>query len=332
LPNGDAYYQYAIHHYTTTDMTPDEIHNLGLQEVARIKGEMQTILDGLGYQGMPFSQAMAEVAEASGVYQMNTQAGKEQVLDAFEQVIADADRNISSQFDIKPRIGVEVRAVPPEKEGSSPGGFYFAPALDGSRPGIFYVNLGRPSFPRYQIATLAYHEAIPGHHFQLGIQTELQNVPTFQRSGIFPPSTGYTEGWALYAEQLAFDAGFYDNDPYGNLGRLQAELFRSARLVVDTGIHSKRWTMQQANKYMDDTLGQPPGSYSGEIVRYIGWPGQALGYKIGQLKILELKAHAQQELGSKFEIKEFHNVLLQNGTVPLEVLETLVENYIASKK
>ena len=332
LPNGDAYYRYAIHHYTTTDMTPDEIHTLGLSEVARVKGEMQAILDGLGYKGLGFSQALSKVAEASGSYQTNTPAAREELLNAFRAIIAEADKNVASQFDIKPKVAVEVRAVPPEKQASSAGGFYFAPALDGSRPGIFYVNLGRPNYPKYQIPTLAYHEAVPGHHFQLGIQTELKGVPTFQRSGIFPPSTGYTEGWALYAEQLAYEAGFYKNDPYGNLGRLQAELFRSARLVVDTGIHWKKWTQQQANKYMDDTLGQPPGAYNGEVVRYIAWPGQALGYKIGQLKILELKEHAQKELGAKFNIKEFHNILLQNGTVPLEVLETLVDGYVASKK
>ncbi len=332
LPNGDAYYQYAIHHYTTTDMTPEEIYNLGLSEVARVRGEMQTILDGLGYKGLGFADAMNKVAEDSGSYQTRTQAQKEQVLDAFQALIIDANNRIASQFDIKPTIGVEVRAVPTEKEAGSPGGYYFAPALDGSRPGIFYVNLGRPTFPKYQMPTLAYHEAIPGHHFQLGIQTELTNVPTFQRSGIFPTSTGYTEGWGLYAEQLAYEAGFYKDDPYGNLGRLQAELFRSARLVVDTGIHWKRWTRAQANKYMEDTLGTPPGSYASEVDRYIAWPGQALGYKIGELKIVELREKAKKALGSKFDIKEFHDVVLQNGTVPLEVLETLVDNYIASKK
>lgn len=331
LPNGDAYYRYAIKHYTTTDMSPDEIHEIGLSEVARIRGEMQVILDGLGYGGLSFADAMGRVAEDGGSYSTNTQAAKEELLDAFRAIIADADSRISGQFDMKPRIGVEVRAVPEEKEAGSAGGFYFLPSLDGTRPGIFYVNLGRPNYPKYQIATLAYHEAVPGHHFQLGIQSELESVPTFQRSGVFPSASGYTEGWALYAEQLAYEAGFYDNDPYGNLGRLQAELFRSARLVVDTGIHSKRWNWNQANQYMEDTLGQPPGTYSGEVARYISWPGQALAYKIGQLKILELRERARQELGADFNIKEFHNVLLGNGTVPLEVMETLVEDWIASK-
>ena len=326
------YYRYAIHHYTTTDMTPEEIHTLGLSEVARVRGEMQTILDDLGYKGLSFAAAMDKVGDASGNYPTTTQAEKQIVVDAFTKLINDASTNVASQFDIKPKIGLEVRAVPVEKQGGSAGGFYFAPALDGSRPGIFYVNLGRPSFAKYAMPTLAYHEGVPGHHFQLGIQSELKGVPTFQRSGIFPSSTGYTEGWALYAEQLMYDAGFYKDDPYGNLGRLEAELFRSARLVVDTGIHWKHWTQAEANKYMEETLGTSPGSYAGEVARYISWPGQALGYKIGELKIDGLKKQAQQELGAKFNIKEFHNVVLQNGTVPLEVLETLVKGYIASKK
>jgi uncharacterized protein (DUF885 family) len=332
LPNGDAYYAYLVRHHTTTNMTPEQVHNLGLQEVARVQGEMRKILDDLGYKGMGFREALNKVGEDSGVYQLNSQQAKDQVVAQFRTLIDNANRDIASQFDIKPKSAVEVRAVPPEKECCTAGGFYFQPALDGSRPGIFYVNLGRPTFLKYQMPTLAYHEGIPGHHFQLGVQTELTGVLTFQRSGVFPPATGYTEGWALYAEKLAYEAGFYKNDPYGNLGRLQAELFRSARLVVDTGIHWKHWNFQQANKYMDDTLGQAPGFYQGEVGRYISWPGQALAYKTGELKILEIRDKAKKELGSKFNIKEFHNVVLQNGTLPLATLETAVNAYIASKK
>ncbi|MEO8286719.1 MAG: DUF885 domain-containing protein [Chloroflexota bacterium] len=332
LPNGDAYYRYAIHHQTSTDMTPEEIHNLGLSEVTRIRAEMRTILDGMGYKNSSFIDAMDKMRDASGVYPLNTQADKDKLLDVFRTTIDRADKGISSQFDIKPKIGLEVRAVPQDKEAGSPGGFYFAPALDGSRPGIFYANLGRGSYPKYQIPTLAYHEAIPGHHFQLGIQTELKNVPTFQKSGIFPPANAYVEGWALYAEQLMYDAGFYKDDPAGNLGRLQAELFRSARLVVDTGIHWKHWTREQAISYMDDTLGTRGGAYTGEVERYIAWPAQALAYKTGSLKILALRDRAQKALGAKFNIKEFHNAVLQNGSMPLSTLETIIDNYIASKK
>jgi uncharacterized protein (DUF885 family) len=332
LPNGEAYYRYAIHNQTTTDMTPEEIHNLGLSEVARVRGEMRTILDGMGYKDKSFGDAMNAARQASGVYRLSSQADKDRLVADFRAIIDKANKGVADLFDLKPKIGIEVRAVPPNKEAGSPGGFYFAPALDGSRPGIFYVNLGRPVYFKLDMPTLAYHEAIPGHHFQVGIQTELTGVPTFQKSGVFPPSTGYTEGWALYAEQLAYDIGFYKDDPYGNLGRLQAELFRSARLVVDTGIHWKHWTREQAIAYMDYTLGTQGGAYTTEVERYIAWPAQALGYKIGQLKILSLRDKAQKALGSKFDFKEFHDVILRNGTMPLATLETVVNNYIASKK
>jgi uncharacterized protein (DUF885 family) len=293
---------------------------------------MRKILDGMGYQNKGFADAMDAARQASGVYHLNTQADKDRLVADFRTIIDKASTNIAPYFNLKPKIGVEVRAVPPNKEAGSPGGFYFAPALDGSRPGIFYVNLGRPVYYKLDMPTLAYHEAVPGHHFQLGIQTELTGVPTFQKSGVFPPSTGYTEGWGLYAEQLAYDAGFYKDDPYGNLGRLQAELFRSARLVVDTGIHWKHWTREQAIAYMDDTLSTTGGAYTGEVNRYIAWPAQALAYKIGELKLVALRDRAQKELGPKFDIKEFHDIVLRSGTVPLATLETMINNYIAAKK
>ncbi|MDQ3705910.1 MAG: DUF885 domain-containing protein [Chloroflexota bacterium] len=328
LPNGDAYYRWIVRRHTNTDMTPEEIHNLGLKEVARIRGEIRAALDALGHKNPDLKAAMNEAARASGAYATNTQAGRDDILNAFRNAITEAEKNISGQFDVKPKARLEVRAV---EGGGGSGAYYVPPAVDGSRPGVFYVNLGRPSYNKYEVPTLAYHEGVPGHHFQLGIQTELQNVPMFQKSG-YPMFTSYAEGWALYAEKLMYEAGAYKNDPYGNLGRLQAELFRAARLVVDTGIHYKRWNASQANAYMDETLFFPPGGYSNEVNRYIMWPGQALSYKVGELRILEVRQRAKDALGSKFNIKEFHNVLLQNGGMPLPVLELAVENYIAGKR
>ena len=324
LPNGDAYYRWIVRHHTNTDMTPEEVHNLGLKEVTRIRGEIRAALDSLGYKNPDLKAAMNEAAAASGAYATNTQAGRDDILNAFRTTISEAEKNVAGQFDVKPKARLEVRAV---EGGGGVGAYYVAPAVDGSRPGVFYVNLGRASYNKYEVPTLAYHEGVPGHHFQLGVQTELQNVPMFQKSG-FPLFTAYAEGWALYAEKLMYESGAYKNDPYGNLGRLQAELFRAARLVVDTGIHYKRWTRDQANAYMDETLFFPPGGYSNEVNRYIMWPGQALSYKSGELKILALRQHAKDALGSKFDIKAFHNVLLQNGGMPLPVLELAVENYI----
>jgi uncharacterized protein (DUF885 family) len=309
-------------------MTPEEVHNLGLKEVTRIRGEIRAALDNLGHKNPDLKAAMNEAAAASGAYATNTQAGRDDILNAFRAKIAEAETLAASQFDVKPKARLEVRAV---EGGGGAGAYYIAPAVDGSRPGVFYVNLGRQSYNKYEVPTLAYHEGVPGHHFQLGIQTELQNVPMFQKSG-YPMFTSYAEGWALYAEKLMYESGAYNNDPYGNLGRLQSELFRAARLVVDTGIHYKRWNAGQANAYMDETLFSPPGGYSNEVSRYIMWPGQALSYKVGELRILEVRQHAKDALGSKFNIKEFHNVMLQNGGMPMPVLELAVENYIASKK
>jgi uncharacterized protein (DUF885 family) len=324
LPNGDAYYRWIVRHHTNTDMTPEEVHNLGLKEVARVMGEIRAALDSLGYKNPDLKAAMNEAAAASGAYATNTEAGRQEVLSAFRGIIDNAYQNITGQFDMKPKARLEIKAV---QGGGGVGAYYVAPAVDGSRPGTFYVNLGRPSYNKLELPTLAYHEGVPGHHFQLGIQTELQNVPMFQKSG-YPLFTAYAEGWALYTEKLMFEIGSYKADPYGNLGRLQAELFRAARLVVDTGIHYKKWTREQANAYMDETLFFPPGGYSNEVSRYIMWPGQALSYKIGEQKILAVRQHAKDALGGKFNIKEFHNVLLQNGGMPLPVLELAVENYI----
>ncbi len=331
LPNGDAYYRYMVRHHTGTAMTPEEVHNLGLREVTRIQGEIRQALDALGHKNLSLQAGIQAVAQAAGFYRTDTEAGKQEVLNAFRAIIDRAQNNISSQFDLKPKAPVEVRAVPVEQQATAPGGYYFAPSVDGTRPGVFYANLGIPSYAKYNMPTLAYHEAVPGHHFQLSVQVELQGVPLFQKASIFPLPTSFVEGWGLYAEKLASEAGFYKDDPHGNIGRLKAELFRASRLVVDTGIHWKRWTRQQAIDYMDQANATSGGAYTGEVNRYIAWPGQALAYKVGELKILDLREQARTKLGSKFNIKEFHNIVLGSGSLPLSVLEQAVGQYVGSK-
>jgi uncharacterized protein (DUF885 family) len=219
--------------------------------------------------------------------------------------------------------------VVPVEQPNGPAAYYVDPAVDGSRPGAFYVNLAVGAFPRYSMPTLAYHEAIPGHHLQTAIQQRLRDVPSFRKGSFF---TAYVEGWALYAEYLAWEAGFYADDPYGNLGRLQDELFRAARLVVDTGIHAKGWTRERAIRYMVENVGRPEARVIAEVERYIAWPGQATSYKMGMLKILELRQRASEALGTGFDIKEFHSVILKNGALPLEILERVVDDYIQAHR
>ncbi len=326
LPDGDAYYRYLVQHHTNTTMTPEEVHNLGLREVSRIQSELRQALAALGYGDRSLAAGIQAVIEAGGVYPTDTPAGKQAVLDAFRALIARASTNLGPQFDRVPQTALEVRAVPPEQEAGAPGGYYLQPALDGSRPGVFYANLGGGVYPKYSMPTLAYHEAIPGHHFQLSTQVELQGIPLFQKAPVFPFPTAFVEGWGLYAEQLAAEAGLYQDDPYGNIGRLKAELFRASRLVVDTGIHWKHWSRQQAIDYMDAANGTTGGAYTAEVERYIAWPGQALAYKVGELTILDLRERARTQLGDRFAIKAFHNAVLGSGSLPLPVLEQAVNH------
>ena len=317
FPDGDEYYAYALRHHTTTDMTADEIHQLGLHEVERIHREMRTIFDGLG---LPEDESLSElfdrVASRSGfVY------GSE-VVETYESLIEEAEQNLDAAFDIFP--SAEVIVI-----GGPIGGLYVPGSLDGSRPGAFYANVGG-SEPVYGMPTLTYHETIPGHHLQISLAQEL-DLPFFRTDILF---TGYAEGWALYAEQLAWELGWYEDDPYGNLGRLQYEVFRAARLVTDTGIHAKGWDYDQALEYMRENVGFDPAvvNLEFEVSRYVVWPGQATAYKVGMLKILELREKARDELGDQFDLKEFHRVILGNGSMPLEVLEQVVNKYIDDKR
>lgn len=330
LPDGDKWYAFQLRSNTTTDMTPEEVYQLGVSEVGRIEKEMRTILTSIGVPDTgSVGSILTHFAKDSLFLYPENATGKEQCLKDYQTIIDEIDNNMGDIFDIRPKMGVKVEAVPEFKQLGAPGAYYNPPAMDGTRPGIFYANMrSMAEIPKYGMRTLSYHEAIPGHHFQIAIQQELTGVPTFRK---VLPFTAYAEGWALYAERLAWEYGF-QKDPYSDLGRLQAEIFRAVRLVVDVGIHHKRWTREQAIDYMIEKTGMPEGDVVAEIERYIVWPGQACAYKVGQLKILQLRDYARKELGDKFNIKEFHNVVLMNGSMPLSILEELVKQYVKEKK
>jgi uncharacterized protein (DUF885 family) len=319
FPNGEQYYAYLLRNETSTDLTPEEIHQLGLVEVDRIKAEMRQAFNELGYPAdESFSASLGRAISEGGVYDISTQAGKDEYIGAVEAIIAEADQRMDEVFDIGPSWGVEV-------VGGPMGGYYTPGAADGSRPGAYHVGILGSRVNKFLEPTTAYHEAIPGHHYQIATGQTL-DVPMFRKEGSY---NGYVEGWALYAERLAYEMGLYEADPYGNIGRLQMELLRAVRLVTDTGIHAKGWTRQEARSYMDEAMGVP-GYFSYEVDRYVVAPAQATGYKIGMLKILELRQRAMDALGDQFDIKEFHNVVIGNGALPLEILERLIDDYIAT--
>ncbi len=330
LPNGDEMYRLALKFFTTTEYTPDQIHRLGLQEVDRIQAEMLAILEAEGWDtGAGFEALMENLKGDPRFYYSDTDEGREQILADYRAIIEEISAGLSDAFDVMPAAKVEVRRIPEFKEKTAPGAYYEQPAMDGSRPGVFFANLWDiKATPKYGMRTLAYHEAVPGHHFQLAIQQEQEDLPFFRR---MIPFTAYSEGWALYAERVGWELGFLD-DPYDNVGRLQAELFRAVRLVVDTGIHSQRWSRERAIEYLIANTGIAESDAVSEIERYFVLPGQACAYKVGMMKILELRELAQAELGDAFDIREFHNVVLTNGSMPLTLLERLVREYIDAKR
>ena len=329
LKNGDEYYQWILRYHSATDMTPEEIHSLGLREVERIESEMKSVLAEQGYSSASVAELMDRLAKEERFLYSDTDEGRNQILTDYAEMLSEIDTACDRYFAVRPKQTVQVQRVPIFKEETSGGAYYNPPSLDGSRPGVFYVNLRSvEENPKFGMRTLAYHEAIPGHHFQFAVAQEVKGIPTFRR---VYPFTAYVEGWALYAERLAWEMGF-QKDPYSNLGRLQAELFRAVRLVVDTGIHHKRWTRQEAISYMLEKTGLPETEVITEIERYIVMPGQACAYKVGMIKILELRDRAQRELGSAYDIRDFHDVLLKNGSVPLHILERIVDDHISQRK
>jgi len=329
LPNGDAYYAYLLRSNTSTDYSPEQLHQLGLSEVQRIAALMNEILRQLGRQQATVGEALQIIGEDSAFSYAAGDEGREQALAVAVAAIEESGAVMPAAFSRLPLAAVEVRRVPEFQEQSRASASYNPPALDGSRPGIFWLNLRAPDqdFTTFDLRTTVFHEAIPGHHFQLALAQEIEDVPNFRKS---LPFTAYAEGWALYAEQLAWEYGLQD-DPYDNLGRLQAEMWRAVRLVVDTGIHYKRWTRQQAIDYMIANTGLPESTVVTEIERYIVMPGQACSYKMGMLKILELRERSRKILGERFDIREFHEAVLMNGSLPLGILEAVVDDYIAAR-
>lgn len=325
MPDGEAYYAWLVRMHTTTDMTPEQVHELGLAEVARIEAEMDAILRGQGLASGTIGARVDRISRRPDQLYPDTDEGRAQILADFQAIIGEIDEGLEDWFDIRPTAPVRVERVPEFREATAPGAYYQPPALDGSRPGVFYMNLRDVAeIPRFSMRTLAYHEATPGHHFQIALQQELRGVPTFRR---VLPFTAYAEGWALYAERVAWEAGFLA-DPLDDLGRLQAEMFRAVRLVVDTGLHDQRWTRERAIAYMREKTGMPQGDVVAEIERYLVMPGQALAYKVGMEHILMLRERARQALGEDFDIRGFHNVVLTGGSMPLTVLEARIDAWI----
>lgn len=314
FPNGSQYYSYILRHHTTTDLTADEIHQLGLAELERIHAQMREIFDQLGYPADETLQELyARVAADGGII------AAPDVKPAYEAIIEAAEVDLLEAFDIFPSADVVVAE-------DAFGGFYIGPSFDGTRPGAFYAGTQNAQ-PWFQMPSLSYHEAVPGHHTQIAIAMD-QDGPAFRKTERF---TGFVEGWALYAERLAFELGWYESDPYGDLGRLQYEALRAARLVMDTGIHSKGWTFEQAVQFNMNNVGASRGSSEGAAGRYSVVPGQATGYMVGMLRILDARQRAEDQLGADFDLKEFHRVVLTSGGVPLPLLDNVVDAWIAEK-
>jgi uncharacterized protein (DUF885 family) len=324
-PRGDELYAANAANLGDTARTPDEIHRLGLAEVARITAEMETLLRREGYRTGTVGERMNALAGEARFLYPDDEAGR-------AKLIADVEAMVKRAQAAQPRFlhrstippqPVEVRRVPVATQDSAPGGYYDSPALDGSRPGIYWINLRDiREVARFNLPTLTYHEAVPGHHLQNAVQLNGGDAPLLLKLASF---NAYSEGWALYAERLAWELGFYADDPFGDLGRLQDELFRAVRLVVDTGIHAKRWTREKAIDYMRRATGNSLPGVTAEIERYMAWPGQALGYKLGMIRLLELREAAKAAAGARFDIRDFHDAVLLSGPAPLSVIEAAVK-------
>jgi uncharacterized protein (DUF885 family) len=325
LPDGQAWYAYAAETHTTVRMSPDEIHELGKREVARILGEMDEVKRQVGFQGD--RHAFFEFLKTDPRFFFTR---GQDLVTGYVELKKRIDGLLPKLFSTFPKADYEIREVEPYRAASSAGGFYQPPSADGSRPGIFYVNtFNLKAQPKYGMETLSLHEASPGHHFQISLQQELEDLPRFRRFG--SDYTAYVEGWALYAESLGKELGLF-TDPYQWFGRLNDEQLRAMRLVVDTGLHAKGWTREQAIAYMLDNSTLAESDVVSEVERYIAWPGQALGYKIGDLRIQALRHHAEDALGARFDVRDFHREVLCDGALPMDVLERKIERWIEARR
>jgi len=328
LPDGAAFYANQLKQSTTTDLTAGQIHQIGLDQVARIHGEMERIKGQVGFKGT-LREFFGHINQSRQYKYANTDSGRQQYLADARRYIAQVMALAPQWFRRLPKAPLEVRAVETWRQDTAPVAFYNRPSADGSRPGIYYVNLADMNqVLKPQTEAISFHEGAPGHHFQIALAQELPAVPKFRRFGGYG---AYSEGWGLYAEGLGKEMGFYQ-DPMSEFGMYSTQLWRAVRLVVDSGIHDKKWTREQAIQYFTDNALLSKRDATKEVERYFNWPGQATSYMIGQLKILELRDKARAELGDRFDIRDFHAVMLENGAVPLDVLEDLVEAYIAERK
>lgn len=328
LPDGAAYYADRLKSSTTTSLTADQIHDLGLQQVAAIRGEMEAIKNEVGFKGT-LEQFFDHIRTGPQFKYPNTEAGRETYLADARAVIASVMTAAPRYFRVLPKAPLEVRAVEKWREGTASTAFYNPPSADGTRPGIYYVNLvDMNQTQKVQVAGIAAHEGAPGHHFQIARQQELTGIPKFRKFGGYG---AYMEGWGLYSERLANEMGVYKT-PYDRFGMLSLQVWRAIRLVLDTGIHSKRWTREQAIAYFKANSSVSDTDIAREVDRYFNWPGQATSYMVGQLKIAELRKRAESELGSRFDIRDFHEAVLSEGALPLDILEEQVTRYIATKK
>ena len=328
LPNGSDYYNIRLKHYTTTDLTANEIHDIGLAEVARIQDEMREITTRVGFEGS-LKEFFTFLRTDPQFTFPDTEEGRDAYMAEATAIIDEMRGRLDTLFITKPKANMVVKRVEPFREDTAFGAFYNSPALDGSRPGTYYINLkSMEDQPKFLMQALAYHEGIPGHHMQIAISQELEGLPKFRTLG---GHTAFIEGWALYSEALPKEIDLY-TDPYKEFGQLGMEIFRAARLVVDTGIHSKKWDREKAVQYYLDNIPNPEGDVRAEIDRYIVWPGQATAYMIGKLKIEDLRKTAEEELGEDFDIRQFHDTIIANGSVPLSILEELVDDYIVKTK
>ena len=330
LPDGEKFYANSLHYITTTRLSADEIHRIGVDQVAELSSRADALLKAQGMTQGSVAQRIAALGADPQYTYPNTDAGKAELIADLNRQMAAMGARLPSAFGRLPRSPVEIKRVPPEIEAGASLGYYNSPSLDGSRPGIYYINLRDTSeWPKWTLPTLTYHEAAPGHHFQIAIQQESDAAPRLMNLVFF---SSYVEGWGLYAEQLADELGAYENDPLGQVGYLQSLMFRSARLVVDTGIHSKRWSREQGIRYMVETLGDQESASTSEVERYCGWPGQACAYKVGHNEWVRLREKAKAALGDRFDLKDFHDVTLAGGGVPLTVLERVVDDWTAGRR